>query len=304
MSLPARRACAAFLACPACVEEGAQNHPHPTVPPRPASFAHPPPATRATRATCRYVASTQTGAVIELAYPSLDTVRTHSLFTSKQHVNTLRVSDDGATLWAMLHYKGKTLSDIVQVDLETDTITSRIVGVGSGAHCVVRWQTFFLALDSNNGRLNKVDLATKKTVTVWTHPTDGGATKWFLKGMAVVEDVAYIGVSPATDRKFRTDPNLSGAIAAVDLATGLMLWKRPVPSKGLINLVAAPHLAEASTYAAVHSWDRQLQDRLELKRLQARPRSQGGLSRVVPSSRMANDVVLEPEGEVGFAVSI
>lgn len=42
-----------------------------------------------------------------------------------------------------------------------------------------------------------------------------------------------------------------GEIAAVDLNTGTLVWRHTVPSHGLINIVAAPQLGEASTYRAM-----------------------------------------------------
>ena len=124
--------------------------------------------------------------------------------------------------------------------------------MGNGAHCVVSWKSYFVVLDSNNGNVNLVDIGTGKVTIAWAN--DNTAGKVFLKGMVIIEDVAYIGVSPATSRQFRTDKTLQASIAALDLNTKKILWKKTIPSHGLVNLVAAPHLAVSSTYKAIDSW--------------------------------------------------
>jgi hypothetical protein len=40
----------------------------------------------------------------------------------------------------------------------------------------------------------------------------------------------------------------------VDLHTGALLWRARVPTHGLLNIVAAPHLSVSSTYEAVPAW--------------------------------------------------
>ena len=54
-----------------------------------------------------YVASTGDGTILELTYPSLSVVHRHQLFTAAEHLNGLAPTGDGATMWAMLHNRGK-----------------------------------------------------------------------------------------------------------------------------------------------------------------------------------------------------
>ena len=106
----------------------------------------------------------------------------------------------------------------------------------------------------------------------------------FLKGLAVVDDVAYFGFAPHAMRSARGDAGLDCALAAFDLQSRALLWMRKVqplgtgrppqdcsqagscadwhaalrrawqvPTHGLLNVVAAPQLSEASTYRAVSS---------------------------------------------------
>lgn len=43
-------------------------------------------------------------------------------------------------------------------------------------------------------------------------------------------------------------------VGAVDLHTGALLWRARVPTHGLLNIVAAPHLSVSSTYEAIRAW--------------------------------------------------
>jgi hypothetical protein len=50
----------------------------------------------------------------------------------------------------------------------------------------------------------------------------------FTKGLAVVDDVAYFGVSRVEPRDARTDPALDCQLAAFDLPSRRLLWRRQV----------------------------------------------------------------------------
>ena len=54
-----------------------------------------------------YIASTGEGAILELSYPGMQTVRKHMLFTRENHINSLAPTGNGTTLWVMLHNHGK-----------------------------------------------------------------------------------------------------------------------------------------------------------------------------------------------------
>ena len=43
-------------------------------------------------------------------------------------------------------------------------------------------------------------------------------------------------------------------VAAFDLVAGVLLWRRDVATKGLLNVVGAPHISEAATSVAQRSW--------------------------------------------------
>lgn len=124
-------------------------------------------------------------------------------------------------------------SDIVRVDTtqEPPAIAGRLEGVGTKAHGLVPWRNHLIMLDSDNGALIAV------TPGDPTHP--GGAPtarrlwkapeeKRFLKGLAVMDDVAYFGVSAWAPRAARDDPSSNCQLAAYDLVAGKLLWRREV----------------------------------------------------------------------------
>ncbi len=52
-----------------------------------------------------------------------------------------------------------------------------------------------------------------------------------------------------------THPLSASQVAAFDLLTHTLLWRRLVHTKGLLNIVAAPQLSESSTSFALPTWD-------------------------------------------------
>lgn len=52
--------------------------------------------------------------------------------------------------------------------------------------------------------------------------------KKFLKGLVVIDDVAYFGIAPHAERQARAEPNMDCEIAAVHLETGHLLFRRKV----------------------------------------------------------------------------
>ena len=76
---------------------------------------------------------------------------------------------------------------------------------------------------------------------VWRSDTEA-----FLKGLCVVGDTVYFGLSPPQQRLARTAVNSS--LVAVDLSTGKELYRRQLPTLGLLNLIAHPaYLATAAS---------------------------------------------------------
>jgi len=207
-----------------------------------------------------FLCDTEGGKVLELAYPSMKLVAEMALFTRKHHVNTLAPLEPGK-VWAVLNNLGDSL--IVRIDTDAthvSHIATRITHVGVKSHGLVAWKGGFLVLDSDNARLVWVDaksVAAAEAVAIANGSPDAGGVPaavtvlWtsivpgkFLKGLCVVDNVAYFGVSVFSPRDQRSDPEADSELAAFDLEANALLWKRVIPTKGLLNVVSAPHLGE------------------------------------------------------------
>lgn len=208
-----------------------------------------------------YVAHPSEGSILQLAYPSMQLERTLNLFTRRDHINTLRVATgaDGAErLWAMMHRKGKEsqIAVVAVDDAEPAVVSTVTEGVGHLSHQIVGYRGFaepgVLVLDSQGGAIRFLPRTGGPGEALWTAPDlDDGTGKPFLKGLTVIADVAYFGVNNKANRMQRHDTSVSNELAAFDLQRRALLWRRTVPSAGLINTVAAPHLAASSSYEAV-----------------------------------------------------
>lgn len=193
-----------------------------------------------------FVASTGDGRVLELEYPSLSLLQAHALFSPEQHISTLG-PDASGKLWAVLHNQGAPSSDIVQVDLGEAKELARISGVGDRAQGLVFWDRYILTLDSGGGALVRADPVSGDTAKLW----QAGDSAVLLRGLCVVDDIAFFGICPQVSPQQRSDPSVSCELAAFDLKSSLLLWRRRLDTKGLLNIVAAPHLqVESTTYSA------------------------------------------------------
>jgi hypothetical protein len=72
----------------------------------------------------------------------------------------------------------------------------------------------------------------------------------FLKGLIVIDEVAYFGKCPPMERQGRDGQNVNCDIVAVDLIHQKLLFVHKVATHGLLNIISAPHLSIASTYTA------------------------------------------------------
>ncbi|GAX82340.1 hypothetical protein CEUSTIGMA_g9769.t1 [Chlamydomonas eustigma] len=205
-----------------------------------------------------YICNTDEGSILQLSYPTMKMVRAVPLFTKKQHINTLAPQHDGK-VWAMLHNMGR--SSIVRADLSSEKplIEVQISDVGEKAHGLVRWNGGFIILNSDNAALVWVKGLTEGSSSkesmgqvkqLWK---DEGKHGKFLKGLAVIDEIAYFGVSEFSARSQRADAGMDSELAAYDLKKEVLLWRRRVPTRGLLNVISAPQLGQDSTYSAVYT---------------------------------------------------
>jgi hypothetical protein len=195
-----------------------------------------------------YIANTGKGEIIEMKFPDMTQVRSMKLFTLKQHVNTLAPTPTG-TLWAMLHNLGPSI--LAEIDVNSGKIIQQLQPIGDKSHGIVFWgpdNNTIVALNSDEAALIKVDIkAGGKVTTLW----DSGLEDHFLKGLNIVDDIAFFGIAKKQPRQSRDDPSLNCDLAAYDLKNNVLLFRRNLPTHGLLNIVAAPHLAVESTSWAV-----------------------------------------------------
>ena len=209
-----------------------------------------------------FVADTGGGGVTELSFPSLKKTGNRVDITTKEHVNTLAPvgdPDNPHLVWALLHNLGP--SKLVLLDLQTNKRVRTISEVGNKAHGLVPWKDGFIILNSGEGSLclftppdnaagDKSFLNTGGALeTLWTDPH-----KTFMKGLTVIEDVVYFGIAEFGGRQDRDDASKTAEVGAFDLVQKKFLWRTTVETKGLLNIVAAPHVSEHSTYFPVASW--------------------------------------------------
>lgn len=197
-----------------------------------------------------YIASTGTGEVLELSYPSMRLAQRHRLFTEREHVNTLSPSvTSPGHLWAMLHGKGSA-SRIANVRFHSGKgeVAKVASDVGGMSHGLVHWRGVLLVLDSQGAALMAVDPETEERHILWRANAEPKLP--FLKGLAVVDDIAYIGVSQQRERSQRNDPSLDSKVVAVHLLHREVMWALELPTHGLLNAIGAPHLAVGSGYHA------------------------------------------------------
>lgn len=54
---------------------------------------------------------------------------------------------------------------------------------------------------------------------------------YFLKGLAVVGGIAYFGINELAPRNARADTSKDAELAAVHVASGMLLWRRTLPTR-------------------------------------------------------------------------
>lgn len=140
-------------------------------------------------------------------------------------------------------------SILAEIDLATGTIVRRIHNVGVKSHGAVQWRNFIIALNSDEASLIKIDARISETTTLWTSEQPNR----YLKALAIVDDIAFFGIAEAKPRQSRDSQDLNCELAAFDLLEGVLLWRRQLATRGLLNVVAAPHLQVESTAIAVYT---------------------------------------------------
>jgi outer membrane protein assembly factor BamB len=180
-----------------------------------------------------YVTDTFRGRVLALSWPDGRLLRAYEAFTRENHVNSLLVED--GSLLVVCHNRGR--SALARLDLATGAISERWEDVGEHSHDVLPFGDDLLVCDSRGGGLLRVARADRRARTLWSDPGH------FTKGLVVEDGIAYFAVSKAAVReeRFRVECD----VVAFDVAAGRAVWRRPTPSRGLVNALATPRSLEA-----------------------------------------------------------
>ena len=242
-----------------------------------------------------FIADTGGGGVVQYAFPSMTKTGRSAPVTKKEHVNTLAPAGDATNphlVWALLHNLGP--SKLVLLDLETGERVREIGRVGSKAHGLVPWEGGFVILNSGEGQLC---LFTPPDVDAGSDARGGtlevlwsDEDRTFMKGLTVVDGVAYFGIAEFGTRANRDDASKTAEVAAYDLRRRDFMWRVTVETRGLLNIVAAPHLAEHSTYKPVDSWGAEPLHTRDL------PKAVAGAGRTGDSFAVDTNDVRDPSG--------
>ena len=124
-------------------------------------------------------------------------------------------------MWAMLHNLGRSF--LAKIDLQTKTITEKYLGVGSQSHGAVQWKEGMLVfVDSHS--LSLLDTTSHVVTKLWGSDDDA-----FIKGLCVVDDIAFFGIGQAQERQNRQNFDLNCDIIAFDLRR--LMHKGPVAQR-------------------------------------------------------------------------
>ena len=226
--------------------------------PLPSMFTHD--AVQSSDGSKLYVADTSKGHILVYSFPDVTKIKALPGFKREHHINTLSPTSHG-TIWVLLlNRKGKSF--MVEIDANTGERLCIVKDLGEDCHGLVQLDdgVSFLMLSSSEAALMKVriprfckkgDVLTADRTVLWQYKqslVQKTVSPKFLKGLAVLDDVAYFGMSEYEGtREGRIA--LSCALLAFDLRLGKLLWIREkVGTRGLINVIGAPHLAQGSVY--------------------------------------------------------
>lgn len=201
-----------------------------------------------------FVADTSTGSINILSYPALTLQDRIQVFSRKEHINSISPvldehTGDAKQLWATFH-NGAHPSFVVLLDLKSKQIVERIDNIGRNAHSFLELSDKErIYLSSAEASLVKINLDTKEKQVLYQSPSHMKPKPKFLKGLAVIDDVAYFGESELQDRKGRE--TVPCTLVAFSLKTNQVVFTRTNPgSIGLINTISLPNIPHA-TYRAV-----------------------------------------------------
>jgi hypothetical protein len=179
-----------------------------------------------------------------------------SLFTKAQHVNSISPVPHTTHAWVVLHNRGHALSDVVLVDVgarQDGAAQGRVLchfrGIGRQSHHFLKYRDGYLSLSSADValvHLKPTGFCRFERSELWRGPAG-----LFLKGLAVVQDVAWFASSP-----YQATAELRRAVAcqlwAFNLTSSRVAWSgHNLGTRGLVNSISLAYFSPTSTYLAL-----------------------------------------------------
>ena len=177
-----------------------------------------------------YIISTNDGILYLLNKETFTTIRTIKLGNSSNHINTIAIKN--TKLYCIFHNRG--LSDVVIFDINNNFTKIRTYqNIGVKCHNIVFYKKGFLYLNSDAGELcyfneetNNIDILVDFNFL---------REKKFLKGLLLINNYAFIGLSNWGSRKERYSNNSD--LTCIDIYTKKILWIKQVTTNGLLNSI-------------------------------------------------------------------
>lgn len=144
------------------------------------------------------------------------------------HINTVGISS--SSVWVLRHNQGKRPAEVHVLDRYAERSFDLYADVGRSSHGLAHWREELVVLDSLNGRLLAVHRVEKTTRVVWSC-----GHRCFLKGLAVVGNLALVGVAPPQSRMNRMYVNCSLVALSLDDA-GKQQWRMD-PAPGSLHSI-------------------------------------------------------------------
>ena len=174
---------------------------------------------------------------------------TSSVFDSAATAHANNAIAAAGLLW-VLHNNLQSTSELHLFELATGAPVRTLLLGGPNCHNPLFYKGELLYLLSSSGGLARLR-ADGGSTTLWE-----AGSEWFTKGLAVVDDVAYFGLSRKT-RQARDRNFAAMELASFDLVTGRLVRRVPlrVPGlpherPGLLNAISAPALAPTCSWRA------------------------------------------------------
>ena len=144
-------------------------------------------------------------------------------------------------LWVM-HHNLRSRSMLHVFDRPSGRRVKVFVLGGSECHNPLFYKGEVLYLMSAVGGLATLRRSGRSS-TLWA-----AGSGWFSKGLAVVDDVAFFGVSLKAARGDRN--RVAAELVAYDLRARTVRSRTPLPQPGLVNAISAPRLAPTCSWRA------------------------------------------------------